>query len=125
MTQDIVTTTESTAKIGAHVERVTSRRLAQKQGVESGHAKDMRKREVQGSRDQFQRLVGQIAELVLGHVQHAQQGGLPGGIAREQSLNLLMRLFGKLKWHRIAWLACFRANLRRRTLSVKASLLVW
>ncbi len=49
MTQDIVTTTESTAKIGAHVEWVARRRLAQKQGVESGHAKDMRKREVEGS----------------------------------------------------------------------------
>jgi len=62
-------------------------------------------------------LVGQEAKLVLCQVQDAQQGRLPRGIAREQAVDLLPRLFGKLKWHRIAWLP---GLLRRKSPSSNA-----
>ena len=45
--QNIMAAAQSTAEIGAHMQRIASRRLAQKQSVEGGHPKDVRKWKVQ------------------------------------------------------------------------------
>ena len=42
--------------------------------------------------DQLERLVGQVAELFLGDVEHGQQRRLLGRVLREQPLDPLLRL---------------------------------
>ena len=56
-------------------------------------------RKLEGLRDEIEGLVGQIPELVLGDVKHGQQRGLLRRIAREEPVDLLLGLGGKIESH--------------------------